>query len=112
MGGAGGFFLASRLKELGNSRPKKLILQAVGAAYGKAEPPAELELAWRCQSWGALPEGGGMFDQDHILMQRMTSLSNVYNFVSKLQTLKGNQIHSLTASERRIWRALINEGIL
>ena len=89
---------------------KKLIQQAVGAIYGES-PPADLQLAWKCQKWGALPCGGGMYDQPFVTMQNMTVLSNVYDTVSYMRNLHGDQIHRLTESQRRLIRWLIDQGI-
>ena len=74
--------------------------------------PPDLRLAWDCQRWGALPEAGGVLDQDAGLMDRMAALSNVYNVVDRLRNLQGAQIHNLTTSERRVIKWLRDEDIL
>ena len=89
---------------------KKLIQQAVGAIYGEP-PPADLQLAWKCSQWGTLPDGGGMNDQSYKTMQSMSVLLNVYNTVSYMRSLKGEQIHNLTDSQRRLIRDLMDQGI-
>ena len=92
-------------------RPKKLIEAARDAVDG-GKPPPELVLAWNCERWNALPETGGMLDQDWRLIVRMNTTQNVYNTMSHLRNLKGDQIHSLTSGERKILTYLRDEGLL
>lgn len=92
--------------------PPKLIERAVGAAYGKAEPPAELQTAWQCQRWEALPDAGGIYDQDDTLLHRMGALDNIYRTVMKLNSSPGAEIHKLTTSERLTWRWLMEAGYM
>jgi len=88
-------------------------VQAVGAAYGKAEPPADLRIMWYCQRWGALPEAGGIYDQSDTQMHRMSVLDNVHRAVYKKQSIiNPHDIHNLTESDRRILKWLIDEGII
>ena len=82
----------------------------MGAIYGEP-PPADLSLAWKCNHWGALPDGGGMYDQRYRTMQNMAVLSNVYETVSYMRNLHGEQIHRLTDAQRRLIRWLIDQGI-
>jgi len=82
----------------------------VGAIYGKP-PPADLQLAWQCHQWGALPNGGGLYDQPYQTMQNMSAQLNVYNTVAYLRTLKGRDIHRLTDGQRRTIRWLQDQGI-
>lgn len=85
--------------------------QAVEAAEGRGSPPPELQMAWRCERWNALPDAGGIYDQDAQLMTRMDALQNVYKTVTRVRSMKGEQIHQLTDHERRLLRALMDEGI-
>ena len=82
----------------------------MGAIYGEP-PPASLELAWKCNQWGTLPEGGGMYAQSYRMIQSMTVLSNVYDTVAYMRNLKGEQIHQLTDAQRRLIRWLMDQGI-
>jgi hypothetical protein len=92
---------------------KKLIRQAAHAADGYDTPPAELTIYWMCRRFpGALPQAGAIYDQDAGLMNRMAAADRVYSFVRHLRSLKGKQIHSLSDSDRRLWKSLITEGIL
>lgn len=68
-------------------------------------------MAWRCERWHALPESGGVLDQNWSLMQSMAILSNVYNAVERLRSLNGAEIHSLGSTERRILQWLMDEGL-
>ena len=102
--------LASEVE--GRPSPPKLIERAVGAAYRKAEPPAELQTAWQCQRWGTLPEAGGIYDQDDTLLYRMGMLDNIYRTVMKINSSAGAEIHKLSTSERLLWRWLMEEGFM
>lgn len=82
------------------------------AAQQKGQPPVELVQAWDGERWHALPERGGLLDQDYVLMDRMSALSNVYRTVARLRNLKGEQIHSLTGGERAIIRILLDNELL
>ena len=105
MGGLG-LLLVSPIVRTG----KKLIEQAVGAARGQP-PPADLQLAWKCQQWGALPDAGGMNDQDYKRLQGMSVSLNIYNTISYMKNLKGSDIHRLSDSQRRMIRWLLDQGI-
>ena len=78
----------------------------VDCARGAAPPPAELSLAWDCQRWGALPDSGGLYEQDFVLVYRMDILSNIYNTVMRISNMYGAEIHNLTTQERLIIRWL------
>ena len=71
------------------------------------EPPAPLLLAWWCGE-SRLPDAGGVLDQDWQTWRQMTAARNVYNVVSRITNLQGEQIHTLNKSERRLWRYLID----
>lgn len=77
-----------------------------------APPPAELTLAWQCERWHTLPDGGGYLDQDYRRVFLMTALANVHIAVTRARNLKGKDIHKLTDSERLILRSLMDNGIL
>lgn len=91
---------------------KKLIRAAVEAANHGSPPPPELVLAWRCERWQSLPDAGGLLDQDARRMRIMTQLLNVYAVRDKLNNAQGKQIHSLTTSERRLIRWLMDNGLM
>lgn len=93
---------------------KKLIRMAVEAAESQdTSPPSELRLYWMCEHFpGALPEQGALLDQPARVMARMLVLSNVYQFVARLRDLAGDQIHGLTTRERKMWKWLIDEGLI
>jgi hypothetical protein len=55
-----------------------VILEAATCAENKGQPPPELQMAWDCQAWGALPEAGGMRDQPAGLMLRMRTCLSVF----------------------------------
>lgn len=80
-------------------------------ADGIGPAPPELRLAWWCDQ-GRLPEAGGVLDQNYALMYRMRTVENVYRVVARFRHLKGAQIHNLNTPERRILRALKDEGLL
>lgn len=82
------------------------------AATGHGAPPADLLLAWQCERWNTLPEAGGYMDQDYRTVYRMTALANMHRAVVRIKSLSGKDIHKLTDGERRILRALMDNGIL
>lgn len=91
---------------------KKLIQAAVDAVDGNAPAPPELQLAWNCERWKCLPEAGAYLEQEHSLMMRMNVLNNIYGAYSHYRNAHGAQIHSLSESERRILRALKDDGFI
>ena len=75
-------------------------------------PPPDLLLAFQCQRWNALPDSGGLYEQDFQTLYRMTATLNIYNTVSRVRQLKGKEIHRLTDSERKILRYLMDNKVL
>lgn len=51
-----------------------------------------------------------MYQQDYQLMYTMTGLRNIYRTIAKLRSLRGEQIHSLGDSERRLIGWLMKGG--
>lgn len=68
-------------------------------------------MAWDCEHWGSLPDSGGLYDQDYVLMDRMRSLGNVHKTITKLRGLQGAEIHRLSVGERRLLHWLMDEGV-
>ena len=60
-----------------------MIQQAADCANGKANPPPELTLIWKCRQFGCLPEAGGYNQQDDITMTRAGMYERVYNFIKR-----------------------------
>lgn len=54
---------------------------AVARAADGGEVPAYLAVAWQCQQWKALPEAGGIFDQDTETLLYMSYALNVYETI-------------------------------
>ena len=75
-------------------------------------PPPDLRLSWYCERLKCTPDTGGINDQDYATMHRMVVLSNIYNALNRFRNLKGEQIHSLSQSERGILKYLATEGLL
>lgn len=69
-------------------------------------------MAWKCEQWGALPDAGGLHDQDYLLMYRMSAFTNIHRAVSRWFSLEGSDIHKLTDAERRILRSLQDMGLM
>lgn len=84
----------------------------MASAYGQGDPPPELRIAWSCKRWNCLPEAGAYFDQDHALMYRMTTFTNVYNLMARWQALSGKDIHTLSENDRKTLRWLKDIGVL
>jgi hypothetical protein len=66
-----------------------------------AEAPVELRLAWQVDRWHALPEAGGLLDQPAGLLQRMASMSNVYN-AFKIFAQSAGQLMQLANSQPQV----------
>lgn len=69
-------------------------------------------MAWHCERWHCLPEGGGMMDQDYRMMREMAACANVYNALSRLRNALGEQIHQLSDNDREILGLLVRLGLL
>lgn len=74
-------------------------------------PPEELRMAWMCKQWEALPDTGGVLDQDYVLLTRMSTLHAVYAAVSEYRNAKGDAIHRLSPSTGRTIKRLTEGGI-
>ena len=85
---------------------KKLIQQAADCAAGKGPPPPELEIWWKCQRFGCLPEAGGYLDQDAALMDRAVICEDVYHLVKKWRGMKQKDFTKLTDAERHLYKWL------
>jgi hypothetical protein len=89
--------------------PKKLIEAAVECVdFDDAPPPLELRIAWDCHRWNTQPEPGGLMDQSYELIHRMDVVENIYNTLTRMRSLVGDQIHNLTESERRLIKWLMD----
>lgn len=84
----------------------------VAAVNDAAPTPADLSLAWQCQRWGCLPDAGGLLDQDHVLLSRMTAALNVYNTLEQVRNSHGAEIHRLTSGQRTLIKYLMDEGLM
>lgn len=77
-----------------------------------APPPQELRIAWHCERFRCLPEPGGLFDQDYVLIRRMVTLDNVHDAVDGWKhRYVGPAIHRMPEQVRRILRFLLDNGI-
>lgn len=52
-----------------------------------------------------------MMEQDAGLLHRMTYLGSVYEAVQRVSQLKGEAIHNINASDGRIIKRLMDEGL-
>lgn len=59
-----------------------------------------------------MPEAGGYFDQDAELINQMAVLGNVYDTITRMRSLRGRDIHSLSTSERYLIRQLRDDGLI
>lgn len=81
-------------------------------ASGAKEPtPPELQLWWTCQRFGGLPDAGPVLEQDAGLLSRMSMLANVYDAVTRVRGLVGDQIHHMRPEDGRLLAALEAMGI-
>jgi hypothetical protein len=65
-----------------------------------------------CRNYEALPEAGGVLDQDAQLMNQMTALGNIFNAVRRIRGAKGEAIHDLDDADRETWQRLIELGVM
>lgn len=77
-----------------------------------APSPPELDMAFMVEKYHALPDAGGLYEQDARLMRRMSGVMNIYKALSRWRTLTGKQVHQLTEGERKILRLLKDMGLL
>lgn len=77
----------------------------------QSPPPPELRLFWMCMRYGALPEPGGLFDQDAGLLGRMSLLGNVYETVQRVRGLVGDKIHDMRPDDGRLLGWLEKIGV-
>lgn len=96
----------NELHERPGDSSKKLIEAVVAAVDDGEDPPPSLRLAWMSRAYSALPESGGVLEQEYAMMHRMGVVSSVYDVLSRMRNYKGKQIHSLSISERRIIKSL------
>lgn len=69
-------------------------------------------MSWWCDKYNALPEAGGVMDQDYGLIHRMGAAANTYTIITRVQGLYGAAIHSLTEPERRLIASLRKLGVM
>lgn len=77
-----------------------------------APPPKDLVLGWDMERFTALPEGGGLLDQEAGTMQRVRVALSIYKVLSRLRNMKGAEIHKLTDGERKIIGNLQRAGYI
>lgn len=102
----------ARVCELVGRTPKKLIEWVVACVDEGMPPPPELQTAWDVRTWGALPEAGGLYDQDYVLLRRMTALLGYHQSLSAFRNMKGKDIHHLSDAQRRVIKYLRGEGMI
>ena len=74
--------------------------------------PPMLTLAQNCEGWNTLPEAGGYLDQNYKNLCEMNVCLNYYRVISKTKNARGNAIHMLTHSERKLLKPLVDQGLL
>lgn len=85
------------------------------AAIDDGAPPRDvLSMAWQCERWNTLPDNGGYYEQDYMLMHQMTAASNVYLALKAFRDRysEGDAIHKMPDSVRRVIGYLKREGLL
>jgi len=75
-------------------------------------PPGDLRLVWWCEQYHALPEAGGMLDQDYATFVRMGAVKAAYEAVSRLRAARGDEIHSLSRGDRRVLKWMLDNRII
>ena len=85
---------------------KKLIEAVVASVDDNEDPPPVLRLSWMSRKYSALPNAGGVLDQEYAMLHQMDVVSNVHDALSRFRGYKGKAIHSMSISERRLIRSL------
>ena len=85
---------------------KKLIEAVVASVDSDGKPPAILRLSWMSGKYGSLPNVGGVLDQEYAMMHQMGVVSTVYDTLTRFRSFKGEQIHGMSSSERRLIKSL------
>ena len=89
-----------------------MIQQAADCANGKAPPPPELSLLWRCRQFSCLPEAGGYNDQDAPTMERAAAFDNVYSFIKRNRRGKDPMDYAgMDDSDRDMYQRLKDMGV-
>ena len=91
---------------------KKLIEAVVASINGKEDPPPVLRLSWMSRKYSALPEAGGVLDQEYAMLHKMDIVSNVHDALSRLRGFKGDAIHGMSAGDRRLIKSLRDMGLV
>ena len=87
--------------------PFSLILAAAAAADTKgAAVPPELEQAWECMRYNALPNPGGLRDQPAGLIRRMTTASFYYDAMRLQLRLSSDAFRAHHPDHFAAWRAV------
>lgn len=76
------------------------------------EPPAELTLYFMTQNYHALPDAGGLYEQDARMMNHMSTLGNIYHTVKRIRGARGEDIHRLSDSDLDMWDRLSKMGVM
>lgn len=63
-------------------------------------------------NYSALPDAGGLYDQDARTMNYMSTLGSVYHAVKRIRGAKGEAIHNLSDDDRATWQKLIDLGVM
>lgn len=77
----------------------------VETATKNGEPPPILELYWRCQRWGSLPNAGGILDQDYKTMRNLGIVSSTYEAAKAWKEFKA------TDDQKKIIANLVKMGV-
>ena len=91
---------------------KKLIEAVVASLDGDEDPPPVLRLSWMSKKYGALPEAGGVMDQEYAMLHRMDIVSNIHDAISRLRGFKGDAIHGMSTGDRRLIKSLRDMGLV
>ena len=82
-----------------------MILAAANCAEGKGLPPMELQYAWQCSDYSALPNAGGLRDQPVSLMNGMTACLNVWSAMKEY--LQNNQTTEWVRKNPEKWKVIV-----
>ena len=69
-------------------------------------------LYWQCCQYQALPDSGGVLDQEIKLLYTMSSLGNIYRIIEKYYSLGDRVNDALSVGERHTLKWLDDMGMI
>lgn len=77
---------------------------------GGPQPEAHMLSVWASR-YNSLPSAAAILDEDYFLLVAMSQAAAFYDTLAYYRSLVGDQIHSLSHTQRVILRRLIDLGV-